>query len=137
MASSSRTPAPPTPRRDGFHLVRFPPCDLASPTPYPASDPHMRLLVLSSYPPSAHACLSITFLTRPFHFFAIPSSLPRASKTSSAPAAWQDRSQALGLTDVIYRVAPQEGMAKDKEKWVGIERGKSYEEGGEGSYKLH
>jgi len=28
-------------------------------------------------------------------------------------------------------------MAKDKETWGGIERGKSYEEGGEGSYKLH
>lgn len=33
-------------------------------------------------------------------------------RTSSGPAAWQDRSQALGLTDVIYRVAPQEGIAK-------------------------
>ncbi|GAB5036197.1 dihydroxynaphthoic acid synthetase [Nannochloropsis oceanica] len=33
-------------------------------------------------------------------------------RTSSGPAAWEDRSQALGLTDVIYRVAPQEGIAK-------------------------
>jgi hypothetical protein len=43
-------------------------------------------------------------------------------KTSSAPAAWQDRSQALGLTDVIYRVAPQEGNAKERRKWIKRER---------------
>jgi hypothetical protein len=30
-------------------------------------------------------------------------------QTSCAPAAWQDQSTALGLTDVIYRTAPEEG----------------------------